>query len=542
MFEAFKAARRAGVNSEFFGADTTSGQVRVAASAAGVADRVIVCYKDASIDPVQGPTTTTAWRYPPVNRPEQPLRGIQSAFTFLRSNVDYVVTDSSHWVYAGTGFRDGDVVPGIVGYEVDRFWPNFPPPNALSQAILSLSPFTDVDGKSSNANSSIYQAPSGAWVFSAGTLSWSWGLVNFYSNVADARIQRTTANILNAFLTGAPVVRTLRVTAPATVTAGQAFTLTGTAVNDQGNLVAGYTGTVHFSSSDTAPGVVLPADSTLTNGQGTFSMLLATAGPQTVTVADAPNSLSTTVTVIVASAPTITGFTPTSGPVGTSVTISGTNFTGATAVAFNGVSASFTVTSATTIQATVPTGATTGPLSVTTPGGTGTSANVFTVIVTLTVTKVGTGSGIVTSSPAGINCGATCSGSYSSGTVVTLIATPAFDSMFAAWSGCDAVSGTTCTVTMGGARAVTASFTLKRFVLSVNETGLFGGTVTSSDGGINCGATCSAAYNSGAVVTLTATPAFLSIFTGWSGCDAASGTTCSVTMSTARTVTANFLP
>jgi len=542
MFDAFEAARGAGVNSAFFGADTTSVQVRVAASAAGVADRVIVCYKDASIDPVQGPTTTTAWRYPPVNRPEQPLRGIQSAFTFLRSNVDYVVTDSSHWVYAGTGFRDGDVVPGIVGYEVDRFWPNFPPPNALSQAILSLSPFTDVDGKSSNANSSIYQAPSGAWVFSAGTLSWSWGLVNFYSNVADARIQRTTANILNAFLTGAPVVRTLRVTAPATVTAGQAFTLTVTAVNDQGNLVAGYTGTVHFSSSDTAPGVVLPADSTLTNGQGTFSMLLATAGPQTVTVADAPNSLSTTVTVIVASAPTITGFTPTSGPVGTSVTISGTNFTGATAVAFNGVSASFTVTSATTIQATVPTGATTGPLSVTTPGGTGTSANVFTVIVTLTVTKVGTGSGIVTSSPAGINCGATCSGSYSSGTVVTLIATPAFDSMFAAWSGCDAVSGTTCTVTMGGARAVTASFTLKRFVLSVNETGLFGGTVTSSDGGINCGATCSAAYNSGAVVTLTATPAFLSIFTGWSGCDAASGTTCSVTMSTARTVTANFLP
>jgi len=542
MFDAFEAARGAGVNSAFFGADTTSVQVRVAASAAGVADRVIVCYKDASIDPVQGPTTTTAWRYPPVNRPEQPLRGIQSAFTFLRSNVDYVVTDSSHWVYAGTGFRDGDVVPGIVGYEVDRFWPNFPPPNALSQAILSLSPFTDVDGKSSNANSSIYQAPSGAWVFSAGTLSWSWGLVNFYSNVADARIQRTTANILNAFLTGAPVVRTLRVTAPATVTAGQAFTLTVTAVNDQGNLVAGYTGTVHFSSSDTAPGVVLPADSTLTNGQGTFSMLLATAGPQTVTVADAPNSLSTTVTVIVASAPTITGFTPASGPVGTSVTISGTNFTGATAVAFNGVSASFTVTSATTIQATVPTGATTGPLSVTTPGGTGTSANVFTVIVTLTVTKVGTGSGIVTSSPAGINCGATCSGSYSSGTVVTLIATPAFDSMFAAWSGCDAVSGTTCTVTMGGARAVTASFTLKRFVLSVNETGLFGGTVTSSDGGINCGATCSAAYNSGAVVTLTATPAFLSIFTGWSGCDAASGTTCSVTMSTARTVTANFLP
>src|SRR2546428_3429947 len=79
-------------------------------------------------------------------------------------------------------------------------------------------------------------------------------------------------------------------------------------------------------------------------------------------------------------APTLTSFTPTNGPVGTSVTISGTNFTGATAVTFNGVSASFSVTSATAIQATVPPGATTGPLSVTTPGGTATNTTNFTVI------------------------------------------------------------------------------------------------------------------------------------------------------------------
>src|SRR2546426_11314 len=80
------------------------------------------------------------------------------------------------------------------------------------------------------------------------------------------------------------------------------------------------------------------------------------------------------------SPPTIASFTPTSGPVGTSVTISGTNFTDATAVTFNGVSATFMVRSATTIEATVPGGATTGAIGVTTPGGTATGASGCTVV------------------------------------------------------------------------------------------------------------------------------------------------------------------
>ena len=79
-----------------------------------------------------------------------------------------------------------------------------------------------------------------------------------------------------------------------------------------------------------------------------------------------------------APAPSVTGFSPTSGPVGTSVTISGTGFTGATAVAFNSVPATFTVDSDTQITATVP-ATTSGPIGVTTPGGSSTSSTNFTV-------------------------------------------------------------------------------------------------------------------------------------------------------------------
>jgi uncharacterized repeat protein (TIGR03803 family) len=78
--------------------------------------------------------------------------------------------------------------------------------------------------------------------------------------------------------------------------------------------------------------------------------------------------------------PTISGFSPASGPVGTSVVITGHSFTQATSVTFGGVkSASFTVNSDTQITATVPTGAKTGKIAVTTSGGTATSSATFTV-------------------------------------------------------------------------------------------------------------------------------------------------------------------
>ena len=68
--------------------------------------------------------------------------------------------------------------------------------------------------------------------------------------------------------------------------------------------------------------------------------------------------------------PTLTSLSPTGSPVGSSVTLTGTNLTGATGVSFNGMAATtFTVGNGTTVTATVPAGATTGSVTVTTPGG-----------------------------------------------------------------------------------------------------------------------------------------------------------------------------
>ena len=159
----------------------------------------------------------------------------------------------------------------------------------------------------------------------------------------------------------------------------------------------------------------------------------------------------------------------------------------------------------------------------------------------LAVTKSGTGSGTVTSSPSGISCGSTCNASYNSGTSVTLTAAAASGSTFGSWGGACSGTATACTVSMTAARNVTATFNSSSasFTLSVTKAGSGTGTVTSAPSGINCGSTCSASYSSGTSVTLTAAAGSGASFAGWSG--ACSGTgTCTVSMTQARSATATF--
>ena len=157
---------------------------------------------------------------------------------------------------------------------------------------------------------------------------------------------------------------------------------------------------------------------------------------------------------------------------------------------------------------------------------------------TMAVSKAGTGT--VTSSPAGINCGAVCSAAYRAGTSVALSAVPAAGSVFAGWTGACMGTGN-CVVSMTAARSVRATFnasTLK-YTLAVAKAGTGAGTVTSNPAGISCGAACSASYRTGTNVTLSALPAAGSVFAGWTGACTGTGN-CVVSMTAARSVGATF--
>jgi len=161
----------------------------------------------------------------------------------------------------------------------------------------------------------------------------------------------------------------------------------------------------------------------------------------------------------------------------------------------------------------------------------------------LKVTKTGLGTGTVTSSPAGIECGATCSANFVKETVVTLTGAPGAKTLPPAWSGCDSLTAEDkCVVTMSTAKSVTATFDPLEFALEVKKAGLGTGTVTSSPAGIECGGTCGAEFEHGSLVTLTGTPGpNTDPVVQWTGCNSVDVEgKCLVTMSAARTVTATF--
>ncbi len=209
MRDNVEAAVAAGVSVAFLGANIGYWQVRLEGSSLG-AKRVMVCYKDKTLDPLastQPALATVKWRDPLVNRPEDALIGQEFEGWFYPPYPGLVVQNTGAWPYYQTGLHDGDVIPGVVGYEYDGVQHDATTPQDLQ--ILATTPVTNYNGTKGTANVTLYKAASGAQVFSAGSIVWSWGLMdddisagdNNWSkhHVANAALQRMTANILYTF-------------------------------------------------------------------------------------------------------------------------------------------------------------------------------------------------------------------------------------------------------------------------------------------------------------------------------------------------------
>jgi hypothetical protein len=157
----------------------------------------------------------------------------------------------------------------------------------------------------------------------------------------------------------------------------------------------------------------------------------------------------------------------------------------------------------------------------------------------LNVSLAGDGSGSVSSDPSGIDCGADCTETFNYGTVVTLTATADLDSTFLGWSGaCTGIGD--CVAAITATKRVTATFMFGTDLLTVSKTGEGSGSVTSDPAGIDCGGSCMALFDTGTVVTLTASADVGSIFAGWGGAGCSGTDDCVFMTSGTQAVTATF--
>jgi hypothetical protein len=195
MRDAFEAARGAGINLAFMGADIGDWQMRYEDG-----ERTIVEYRDAALDPILDPALDSvhfADLVPP--RPPCTLLGIQyqNGLEFVIDPLrDYTVSAAGDPWFAGTGFTSGSILPGAVGYEWDAVQPGcaVPAPTVLFH----------YEGAPSNGDAVRYTAPSGARVFSTGSLNFVSPLDPYPAppDGGDPRLQQFMRNVL-ADLTGA---------------------------------------------------------------------------------------------------------------------------------------------------------------------------------------------------------------------------------------------------------------------------------------------------------------------------------------------------
>ena len=275
-----QAARDAGTNLAFFSGNEVYWKTRWEESQDGshTANRTLVCYKDTwantQIDPV---TPTATWRDPRFGDlgygPENALTGTMYKANSVDLPIKVSATEGNLRLWRNTSLASlpsGDtatLAAHTVGYESDEDLDNGYRPGGLIRMSTTTGPtpeyLTDfgntvVDGTTTH-HVTQYRAPSGALVFSAGTIQWAWGLDNHHDgdgDAPDARIRQATVNILadmdapattiasgltastKSSDTTPPTVTVSEPTSGSTIPQGSLVTVKGTA-SDTGGRVAG---------------------------------------------------------------------------------------------------------------------------------------------------------------------------------------------------------------------------------------------------------------------------------------------------------------
>jgi len=198
------AARDAGVNLAFLGANAMFRRTRLAATSLG-AGRLVICYKTSYLqDPMYGrdnALVTSDWRDPPDPDPESSLIG--TIYEGYPAVAPYRVVSPDSWVFAGTGARAGTSFANLVGVEYDRVDPAYPLQRPIE--VLSHSPLV-CKGAASYGDSAYYTHAGGAGVFNAGTMRWVEAIYGDSPHGISAAgsdfVRQVTTNVLRAFAGG----------------------------------------------------------------------------------------------------------------------------------------------------------------------------------------------------------------------------------------------------------------------------------------------------------------------------------------------------
>jgi N,N-dimethylformamidase beta subunit-like protein/HYDIN/CFA65/VesB family protein/centrosomal CEP192-like protein len=275
-----------GVNLAMFSANDIYSRVTWSSDGTGAPLRRIHTSKGALND------NTMEYRYLNPPQPENAILGVMS--NGVATARPWLVYNANSWVFAGTGLVNyvgngtnnvitsgagQNALAGLVGYEFDEravnaqqlsTYASFEPPG-VQEVAHSFVPAGDGDGFDTWSDATLYTAPSGATVFAAGTIQWSFavdngyndGFCNCFHNVASDVGRRVAANILNRL--SAPLQAPAASLSPAslsfgpqqvgTTSSGQTVTLTNTGTGPLTISSIGITGTNagDFGQTNTCP-------------------------------------------------------------------------------------------------------------------------------------------------------------------------------------------------------------------------------------------------------------------------------------------------